>query len=315
MSGCRFTNETDAVRAVLRQWRGEASSSWRVTPMARGGQASVFRVAAAHGAPLLPGVSEAIVKLYRVIPANFDVATEEEAALGQLHAAVDGREIAGWRLVAPRPLFRCVAPVALVSTRAPGRPLAVELRDGSPEVAAELDSVAAALLGGLQAFWAPRTRVYGDLSLDNVLVDVEHRTLSFVDPGVDEPDTWFAHVPRRCYPASRDLGYALFNAAASLRAHWRSPLAWRRRIRLSQVLLHLHLANLPHHERRHLIDEAHATCRVLLRRINTAEASPRGLWRRVVRTVATLTIQRALLRLRSTEPHIGRPRRFEGGLA
>ena len=283
----------DAIRAL---GAGSDGSRWEWRSLADGGQAQLFTVRARDG-----GADDFIVKIYRGDgPEVREAARDEYACLGRLHARLDGTIQDAWTVRCPRPLYLSDASAALVMTRVPGTPLSRHLaaRKGpAPEV---LDSISRATVSCLRRYWAADGRLYGDLILDNVLCDLPSRTLCLVDPGMPERFYLCCDAPRSWYPASRDLGFLLFCTASLVRRSIGRPVLHSRQKAMAVRLARTFLDGLGSAtERREALAEIEACAGLHLGRMRVSP-SHGGLWRGVVKLVASRTMKRFFRELRAT---------------
>ena len=281
-------------------------SRWQVRKLADGRQAHVFAVRALDESPLLASTDDAgelVVKVYRVGDADDRAAARDEfECLHRLRTRVDGTTTHGWTVRCPRPFYLCGPSATLVMTRVSGAPLSRHLLRGTSLPDGLLDSMCRATVATLQRYWAGELRLYGDLILDNVLCDVPTRTLTLVDPGMPEPFYVCDGAPRSWYPASRDLGFLLFWAASLLRRAIAHPLLHVRQNDLACRIVQTFLDQLEAPAERHsAMAEIEACARLHLGRIPVS-ASPKGLWRRLVKCSARRTLEHALSHLRETAP-------------
>ena len=215
--------------------------------------------------------------------------------MAQFHAKLDGRSVNGWAVRTPEPLFRSDEPSASAMMRVPGMPLNDCLRTLPP---AALPAIGEAIVAGMGRTWAVESQIHGDFNFDNILCDLETRTLSFVDPGI-QPLAFAADgVARRWYPASRDLAHLLFETAAGIKRMLASPGIRRRQRELAEHVLRAYLRQtVPAVDQPALLDEVHACARVYLASLKS-DWTPRGVWRRIVRQIATRRIDELLRELR-----------------
>lgn len=285
---------------------GFDESRWAVCRLADGRQARLFSVRGRDEGALLRGsevAEELVVKVYRGDgPGDREAARDEFECLCRLHARLDGTTRHGWTVRCPRPLHRCDRSAALIMTRVPGRTLSWHLArsDGpTPEV---LDSICRATVSSLLHYWSGEPRLYGDLILNNILCDLPSRTLSLVDPGMPERFYLCESAPLFWYPASRDLGFLLFWVASLIRPSIVHPILHARQKRMATRIVRTFVDGLGSAtERREALAEIEQCARLHLGRMPVS-ASPRGLWRRLVKRAATQTIERLFQGLRATPP-------------
>jgi hypothetical protein len=155
----------------------------------------------------------------------------------------------------------------------------------------------------MERYWSDSGRVYGELSMDNILCDLSGKSISFVDPGRPEKVYACEQVSRHWYPASRDLAYMLYDAGASVRTTLGKPAARRCHHRLVERVLRAFLQRVgPADQKRRLLEEIRACVRVHLQSLR-GSFSPRGIWHWFLRRIAARRIESILGRL--AEPACG----------
>jgi hypothetical protein len=156
-----------------------------------------------------------------------------------------------------------------------------------------------AIVSALRCYWAGDARLYGDLILNNILCDIPSRTLSFVDPGMPERFYLCESAPLSWYPASRDLGFLLFWTASLIRPSIAHPILHARQKLMAATIVRTFLDGLEPARRLCAIAEIEACARLHIARM-AVSASPRGVWRCLVKCAAATTITRILYELRAT---------------
>lgn len=295
----------EVLRAIA---EGFEKSRWSVRRMTDGSQARLFSVRTrdARMDPENGGGGrgdELVVKLYRGdTPEHREAAREEFECLYRLHARLDGVTLRGWTIRCPRPVYRSDTSAALVMTHVPGQTLSWHLAQHKGPTAELVDSISRATVAALRHYWAGEPRLYGDLILNNILCDLESRTLSLVDPGMPERFYLCESVPGSWCPASRDLGFLLFWTASLIRRSIVHPILHARQKRMALSIVWTFLDGLGSPiERDDVTAEIEACARLHLARITTS-ASPRGLWRGIVNRAAARTIGQFFDELRATLP-------------
>jgi len=278
-------------QVLLRACDGAGWRWWRIAPLGRGDQGRAYLVTADDGRPAVPACDEVVVKVFTPErPEVLHAVTDEYEALRCLHRTVNGRSFAGWQIVTPRPLLVCHASCAIVMTLVKGVSLNEHFCAGavSPEF---IDALADVVLQGLREYWTASGRIYGDLDFNNVLCDPSTHTICFIDPGMPHRTYECPDVPRRWYPASRDLGYALFDVASSVRLALSHPRAARLQREMIRAVLRRFLGGMASREERDsFLDEMLNCCRVHLRRIDVS-LSPAGAARMAIRRLAWRNIE------------------------
>ena len=154
---------------------------WTITGIGEGRQAEVFAINSSGQRPIWRTYHTLVAKLYKPGAAfTLERAQAQFQSLTSLHAALDGREINGWRISVPRPLHVCKSPLALVMTAVSGRHLDYYALKKEADTPTMLRDAACAFAAALQQYWSSGQR-HGDLTLDNVLFDDEAKQISFID--------------------------------------------------------------------------------------------------------------------------------------
>lgn len=294
-----LTREADRIEKVRHVLAVHApTADWQLRRIGTGVQAHIFEAASA--------ARSVVVKLFRPDRPQIAMAVAEEyESLRRLHDVVDGHALDGWHFHTPLPLAISNDPPALVMSKVPGRPLSEVVAD--PAFA--IEPVARVLAAVVDRYWRADRRIYGDFNLNNILCDPVNRSLSLVDPGMPEDAYVCANCSDRYFPASRDLAYAMFDAATLVRSALFQPALRRRQWAMILALLTAVVEKSGDADsRRAFIAELDACCRSHLARIPVA-LSPRGLRRVAVRWYAATRMRRMLKRLGDrvalTPPHGG----------
>jgi hypothetical protein len=261
-----------------------------------GKQASVFRIGRRDGGPLWEAESQLILKLYRQDEESGEAVRAEWEALVRMRETLCGRVMEGWQIATPQPIARCEQPPALLMTSVPGKPITTWLQRPPAEVG--LAGLAEAIVAVLSDYWRRGGTPYGDLNFQNLLCDDSAKSLSLVDPGLPWSGFECTRAGRTFYPASHDLGYLLFEAAASVRAGLARPRLRRRQCDLAEQVLAVYLdRSVPPANRSAWLAEVKSVAEEHLSRFAIGP-SARGLWRLVVRLAATRRVAEVVGRLR-----------------
>ncbi|HVS40202.1 MAG TPA: hypothetical protein VMS17_31885 [Gemmataceae bacterium] len=292
-----------AVLEVLQQFdTGADSSEWLLERRNEGAQAGIFAARRREGRTLRPDHKELAVKLYYPAPRpEANVVRAQFESLAAFHARLNGAAFHGWTIRSAVPLFLCRRPPALVMTMLPGRPLTSWLERAGSLSTDALESIARAVVAAMQRYWSIDGRAHGDLNFDNILCDVETKSLFFVDLGVLESSFLCDGAARRWFPASRDLAYLLYDTAVAVKKLFGRPGAGRRRQELAQRVLRAFLEQIGAADRQSVLDEIAACVRVHLNGLR-ASWSPRGMWRLLLRRMAARRIDGILRRLKQGSP-------------
>jgi len=273
--------------------------SLEIERLGAGAQADLFVVRARDRSHFWQSHAELVVKLYKTSDSAIDeVVRDEFESLGRLNARLDGRVINGWRICTPTPLHCSECPPGIVMTMVSGRSLNAHIRAAGAATQGDLDPLAGAIGAALLHYWDHESRIYGDIDFNNILCEPAAGVLSFVDPGMPEKSYLCDGVDRRWYPASRDLAYLMFDVATAERLWFGRPAARRRQRELAERVVHACLGRIGSAPAKAaLLDEVDACARVHLRRIKPSW-SLAGIWRRLLRRIASRSIDRTIQRLR-----------------
>jgi hypothetical protein len=102
-------------------------------------------------------------------------------AQNNLHAALEGRQIDGWKVLVPRPLYVSNASSALVMTAVPGQSIGLYTAADAVTPHALADAACAFAIA-MEAYWSAGQR-HGDLNFGNVLFDLSAKKISLIDAG------------------------------------------------------------------------------------------------------------------------------------
>lgn len=306
--------DSPEVIRVLRHFTPSAEpGDWAIEQLDEGGEAHVFAARPQDRRTARQTDTALAIKLYKAEAApNVELAHREFDSLSRLHAALAGRTINGWKISVPAPLGICESPLALVMVMVPGRKLTSCLEIG--KVTAEaMESAPRAIVGAMERYWSSG-QPYGELSFKNILCDIVARELSFVDPGM--PTSSFAchDVAKRWYPASHDLGYLLYCAAASLKRAISDPCVRLRMDVFTEGILRAFVETIgPCDEKQSLLDEIGACARAHLRRLDWSW-SLRTLWYVALRPFAYHRIDAILGKLEADLVRLDGPFETSGSI-
>lgn len=289
---------TAAVQVLQQFMPGARDGDWTIEQLGEGEQAYVLAVRSPGRQPIWQLYRDLVIKLYKPAAGpNVELVRGQFQSLIQLHARLNGSTIHGWRIHTPAPVYQSERPLALVMTMVPGRSLNCCLEtEGTPEM---IDSMAQAVAGAMERYWSVDSQIYGDANFDNILCDRSSRSLSFVDPGVLASAFLCDSVSRRWYPASRDLAYMLYDTEVAVKRNLGNPLARQRQQWLVEGVLRAFLQRIGSAaEQVRVLDEIESCARVYLNGLQ-GSWSPRGLWRVILRQIASRRIDTLLGRLRA----------------
>jgi hypothetical protein len=182
---------------------------WTISRLGGGEQAEVFMIDSKDPPPNGGEYRTFVAKLYK--PGGtltVDRVQAQVASLSTLHAALDSREINGWTIAVPRPLYVCRSPLAFVMTAAPGRYIDLYASKDDVLTSEILHGAARAFAKALQECWSTGKR-HGDLGLRNVLFDIETKKISLIDAGTRESCRTCSEVGQFPSPAASDLAHVL----------------------------------------------------------------------------------------------------------
>jgi len=292
-----------AVLGVLRQFTRESNDTdWVIEPLNEGAQASVFAVRTKDRQPVWLAYHDLVVKLYKPTTRKDtqEVRTQFES-MSRFHATLAGSTINGWQIHAPVPLYQCDRPFALVMTMVPGRSLNSCLGTASQLTMETLESIADTVIAVMERCWSIDAQMHGDFNFDNILCDLDSRSLSFVDPGVRENAFLCDGATRQWYPASRDLAHMLYETAVGVKRTIGNPSFRQRQRCLAESVVRAFTKRVaPADHKNRLLDEIHACTQIHLECLQPSW-TPRGLWRILVRQLATRRIDKLLARLRTEQ--------------
>jgi len=270
-------------------------ADWDIRSLGEGFHGKIYAVGSRGSGPLWQGHRDLVVKLYKPDgPDAADAARRQFDAQAQLHLAVDGKAVDGWKICAPLPLYASASPPALVMTIAAGTNLSRSLAHGSDLPFEMLASAAWAIVAVMRPYWAAG-RLHGDLSLNNILWDPADRVLSLIDVDTSAGVSVRDGVPKEWYPASLDLAGVLYDVGTDIRTADRRVVSRKRMFAESVLLAFLTTVGAPE-EKRRLIEEVRAFARAELEALDLPW-SPRGLYRLLQRRVATRRIDWLLARV------------------
>jgi len=176
--------DSTAVIRVLEDFtKATGESRWSITRIGDGSQAEIF-IVKSTGEPIRPVFQGLVIKIYKH-EAGLAVETVQAQfeALSSLHAALDGVHINDWKILVPRPLYVCKAPLALVMTAVPGEPIEACVAQGSNGLPLPvLLDAAGATATAMQTCWSYGQR-HGDFGMQNLLFDVKTKEVSLIDAG------------------------------------------------------------------------------------------------------------------------------------
>jgi O-antigen/teichoic acid export membrane protein len=269
-----------AVRVIEMLTRSSKSDGWTMTRLGEGDHSHVYAARSKDQEPIWQSHRELVIKLYKpeaalppdMVQAQFD-------SLSRLHAALHGRIVHGWTISTPRPLRICQSPLALVMTAVSGKKdlkssAAVD-DDLTPDV---LETIGRAFVATMRESWS-RGQLHGDLGLQNVLYDIQTRSLSFIDPGTPECCLVCNDGTRRWRPAALELGHILRDLGTDVRDIVGNPIARLRRQIFVESALRAYVETIRRsEEKQRALRDIRACALEHLRRVLEPSWSLRGFW-------------------------------------
>ena len=269
---------------------------WKIERLAEGDHGIVYSILSNSRKAIWNSYPRLVIKLFK--PAA--VLNEENVhaqfdALERLNSTVDGRIVDGWTISTPKPLYICRSPLALVMTAVPGKDLkSCDLALDERTIQA-LDSAGRVLVAVMQDCWS-RGQLHGDLAPQNILCDVDAKTLSLIDPG----------TPESCLDCNRDRkdsASAVFDLAHLLwawgieRADIANPVGRRRKHIFAYGALRAFIATMDPFEARRRLSEIRKGVQTHLQTTLDMSWSLRGGWHRFVKYIAVRRIESMLGKL------------------
>ncbi len=168
------------------------NSRWTITRIGGNHDAEVFLINSTGRQPIWSTYNAVVVKLYNLeAPSLYELeapsTSEIVQAQNDLHTALDGRGINGWRISVPRPLYVCKSPLALVMTAVPGQSIGSYISTSDALTAKILPDAARTFAMAMELCWSNGLR-HGDLHLGNVLFDIGAKKISLIDAGATRAD-------------------------------------------------------------------------------------------------------------------------------
>jgi O-antigen/teichoic acid export membrane protein len=207
-----------------------------ITRVGGGEQAEVFAIEPKDALPIWGADRALVTKLYRPQSAvTAEMVQGQFNSLLKLHAAIDGFETNGWKIVVPRPLHVCKSPLAFVMTAVPGRNIDWYASRSDALASEMLHGATDAFAAALQRCWSRGCR-HSDLGLRNVLFDIETKTISFIDAGTRDSCRTCSEVAKFPSAAASDLGHLLCDVAIDVMDLVGSPERMGREMFVETVL-------------------------------------------------------------------------------
>ena len=240
------------------------------------------------------------MKVYKPsVGVSAEIATAEFNSLARLHDTLHGCVVEGWTITTPTPVHLGMSPLALVMTAVPAtkdlKSRAAADDDLSPE---RLEQLGRVLVAAMRITWA-RGELHGDLGLQNVLYDVDSRTLSLIDPGTSECCRACSEGAGHWRPAVLELGHVLRDLGTDMRDVVGNPIARLRRQVLVESALRAWLDTIgPAPERLRALQDIRACAHLHLWKVLDRSWSPRGMWHALLGQIVIRRMDSMLDRLR-----------------
>jgi len=283
---------------ALQNFTGFAdSSSWKITRLGDGLHAETFLMQS-NGALTCASHFSLVAKFYK--PSKALTLQEVQAqfdALLNLHTALHGREINGWKVSVPRPLFIHKSPVALVMTEVPGRHIDLYASKNDVLTSRNLRVAARAFVTAIQQYWSGG-RCHGDLGVHNVLFDIEAKKIAFIDPGTLESCPTCNDCSKPETPAVSDLAHTLFDVTCDFMDLIGSETMRAHREIFVEYVLHTIIENIDSpEEQRRLLSEIRSSVQQHLDGGWKTSWSPKGMWHSFVKDIQFQRISSILERV------------------
>jgi len=292
------------VMRAVKEFTGFADSSdWKITRIGEGLHAELFLMQS-NGLPIWHGHSSLVAKLYKPAGAagthvNLQTVQAQFNSLSNLHAALHGREINGWKVFIPCPLYIHKSPLALVMTEVPGKHIDSYASKNVVLTSRDLLTAAHAFVTTMQQYWSDG-RCHGDLGVDNVLFDIEAKKISFIDTGTLESCSVCNDCTRSQSPAVLDLAHALYDVTLDVSDLVDGPTMRLHRENFVEDVLHTVIENIGSpEEKRRLLNEIWRSVQQHLDDCWKRSWSPRGMWRGFVMQIVKQRISSILERVAS----------------
>lgn len=289
----------DDVRRLLRSLTASEQPEWNIHSLDVGRATGTFLICASDLAPIYKDHRALVLKIYAPTLAP-PVATVvgQYQALSRLRARLHGYSTHGWTIMIPEPLHVSESPLGLVMTLAPGVPLRASLEKDHWNNALFV-SAARAIVTAMGNVWRGG-ELHGDLIFQNILCDVERRSISFVDAGV-MPDCHFAKPGTLWDPSVHDFAHILADISTALEdvAPWRGR---NRKREFAENLVVIFLATHRAEERQILLDQLHECTRLHIQAKPSFKLSPllAAIKRQISYRLASQTIARIRRNLERT---------------
>jgi O-antigen/teichoic acid export membrane protein len=287
------------VMRTLQDFTGSADNShWKISRLGGGLHAETFLVQS-NGPPIVSHHS-LVVKLYKPRKdVTFQMVQAEFDSLSNLHAALDGCEINGWKISTPRPFRIHRSPLALLMTEVPGRHIDSYASKNDILTSRNLRDAARAFATTMQQCWSSGGR-HGDLGVHNVLFDIEAKKISFVDPGTSASCPVCNGSTKPQSPQASDLAHVLYDVSIDVVDMIGSPTMRMHRQAFVESVLHTIIENIDSpEEKRLLLDEIWSSAQQHVSICLERSWSLKGMWHGFLKRIMTQRISSILERVTS----------------
>jgi hypothetical protein len=287
---------------ALKAFTGFADKShWKIMRIGEGLHAEIFLMQS-NGLPIWHGHPSLVTKLYKPPGAagthvNLQTVQAQFNSLSNLHAALHGREINGWKVSIPCPLYIHKSPLALVMTEVPGKHIDSYASKNVVLTSRNLLDAARGFVTTMQQCWSDG-RCHGDLGVHNVLFDIEAKKISLIDPGTLESCPVCNDCTRSQSPAVLDLAHTLYDVTLDVSDLVGGPTMRLHRENFVENVLHTVIENIGSpEEKRRLLNEIWRSVQQHLDDCWKPSWSPRGMWHSFVKQIVMQRIRSILERV------------------
>jgi len=309
-SAASYAND---VGRLLRALTASEQTEWQIDPLEVGRATGTFVISTSDQAPMYRNHRALVLKLYTpALAPPIATVLGQFQALSRLRGRLHGFSTHGWTIMIPEPLHVSENPLGLVMTLAPGVPLSASLQNDRWDNAL-LISAARAIVIAMQKVWQSG-ELHGDLIFQNILCDVERRSISFVDAGV-MPDCHFSKPGTRWHPPIHDFAHMLADTSTDFENV--APWSWSVHNRKREFADNLVTTFLTAHrteEQQFLLDQLHECTCLHIQAKPSFKLSPllAALKRQIGYRLASQSIARVRRKLRKArQPDIPSPVRSE----
>jgi O-antigen/teichoic acid export membrane protein len=287
------------VMRTLQDFTGSADANrWKITRLGGGQYAETFLVQS-NGPPIVCHHS-LVVKLYK--PRNdvtWQMVRAEFDSLSNLHAVLGGCEINGWKVSTPRPLRIHRSPLALLMTEVPGLHIDAYASKNDILTSRNLRDAARAFAMTMPQCWSSGG-CHGDLGVHNILLDIEAKKISFVDPGTSAGCPVCNGATKPQSPQASDLAHVLYDVSIDVMDMIGSRTMRMHREAFVESVLHAIIENMDSpEEKRLLLGEIWGSAQQHMSICLEHSWSLKGMWHGFLRRMLTQRISSILDRVTS----------------